>query len=94
MRNIVREYGRKLLLFCAGTVIALGFLIIASIPSQHARQEEARKLLVAQQEAAAATRALACVLSLPVSEEGRSEVLAKYCFTQYGLEPPEIPGGD
>ena len=91
--NNARSLLRKLVTFVVGCAIALGMLIVVSIPSQNARNEQARLLLEAQQEAAHASLATACVLTLPVTEEGRDERLVGLCFTQYGLEAPEIPYG-
>lgn len=38
-----------------------------------------------------ANLAQACVLSLPVTDEGRNERDVQRCFTQYGLQAPSLP---
>lgn len=37
-----------------------------------------------------ANLAQACVLALPVTDEGRDPELVEECFTQYDLEPPTL----
>ena len=93
MKQSVTTYIKKGVNWIAGCLIAFGILFVMSVPSQNARRAEAKALLLAQQEAAHASLATACVLALPVDENGRDERQVQACFTQYGLEAPNVPGG-
>lgn len=71
------------ILFAATIIIAGLFLVSAN--SQ--RDERLR-----EQQTLNANLAIACVLTLPVTDDGRNENLVQECFTQYGLKPPITHG--
>jgi hypothetical protein len=85
---------RQLIVAVVTSAIIIAGLVFA-FSGQSQREEELQRNLVELQEAAAnGALATACVLSLPVLEQGRNERDVAFCFTSNGLEPPRLPHRD
>jgi hypothetical protein len=72
----------------AVALITSGVILVVLIYGFRGQTEQERQL---QQDTLRANLAQACVLSLPVHPvDGRDPVSVKLCFSQYGIQPPEL----
>jgi hypothetical protein len=73
------------------SLIIIGILIAASGRLNRDETEREKELIQLQSQTLNTTLAQACVLALPVSaEKGRPPRLVELCFTQYGIEAPNV----
>jgi hypothetical protein len=86
--NTARENLIAFIRSLAVALITAGIILVVLIFGFRGQTEQERQL---QQDTLRANLAQACVLSLPVDPiDGRDPVSVKLCFSQYGIQPPEL----